>query len=37
MNESGNKEDQVGMEVANPNLIVKKQTLKKMMNGNPQK
>ena len=29
MNESGDKEDQVGMQIANPNLIVKTEPLKK--------
>ena len=35
MNESGDKEDQVGMQIANPNLVVKTEPLKKRMNRNP--
>jgi hypothetical protein len=36
MNKSGNKKDGVGMQVANPNLIIEKQTLEKEMNWNPE-
>ena len=35
MNKSGNKEDRVGMQIANPNLIVKTEPLKKRMYQNP--
>ena len=35
MYESGDKEDRVGMQIANPNLIVKTEPLKKKMNRNP--
>ena len=35
MNESGDKEDRVGMQIANPNLVVKTKPLKKRMNRNP--
>ena len=35
LNESGDKEDRVGMQIANPNLIVKTEALKKRMYRNP--
>ena len=35
MYESGDKEDRVGMQIANPNLIVKTEPLKKRMYRNP--
>ena len=35
MNESGDKEDRVGMQIANPNLVVKTEPLKKRMYRNP--
>ena len=35
MNEGGDKENGVRVQIANPDLIVKKKTLKKRMNGNP--
>jgi len=35
MNESGNKKNEVGMKIANPNLIIKKKALKKRMNRHP--
>ena len=34
MNKSGDKEDRVGMQIANPNLIVKTEPLKKRMHRN---
>ena len=34
MNKSGDKEDRVGMQIANPNLIVKTEPLKKWMHRN---
>jgi len=36
MNKSGNKKDGVGIQIANPNLIVEEKTLKKEMNWNPE-
>jgi len=35
MNESGNKKNGVGMQIANLNLIIKKKALKKQMNKHP--
>ena len=35
MSKSGDKEDRVGMQIANPNLVVKTETLKKRMYRNP--
>ena len=35
MNKSGDKEDRVGMQIANPNLVVKTEPLKKRMYRNP--
>ena len=35
MNEGGDKENQVGMQIANPNLVVQTETLKERMNRNP--
>jgi len=35
MNESRNGKDGVGMQIANPNLVIKKKTLKEGMNWNP--
>jgi len=35
MNESGNKKNGVGMQIANPNLIITKKALKKRMNRHP--
>jgi len=35
MNESGNKENRVGMQIADPNLVIKKKALKKWMNRHP--
>ena len=35
MYESGDKEDRVGMQIANPNLVVKTEPLKKRMYRNP--
>ena len=35
MNESGDKEDRVGMQIANPNLIVQTEALKERMYQNP--
>ena len=34
MNKSGDKEDRVGMQIANPNLVVKTEPLKKWMRRN---
>jgi len=35
MYKSGDKEDRVGMQIANPNLVVKTESLKKRMYWNP--
>ena len=35
MDKSGNQENRVWVQIANPNLIVEKQALKKQMNRNP--
>ena len=35
MNEGGNKKNRVEVQVADPNLIIKKQALQKRMNRNP--
>ena len=35
MNEGGDKEDRVGMQIANPNLIVQTEPLKERMYQNP--
>ena len=35
MNEGGDKEDRVGMQIANPNLVVQTETLKERVYGNP--
>jgi len=35
MNEGGDKENRVRMQIANPDLIVKEKTLEKRMNENP--
>jgi hypothetical protein len=35
MNESGNEQNGVGMQIADPNLVIKKKALKKRMNRHP--
>ena len=35
MNESGDKEDRVGMQIANPNLVIQIEPLKERVHWNP--
>jgi len=35
MNKGSNKKDVIGMQIANPNLIIQKRTLEKRMNWDP--
>ena len=36
MNEGGDKENRIGMQIANPNLVVQAETLKERVHWNPE-